>query len=196
MRKGILVLLLACASLSHAQDTLLVTDGFTYNPDFTGRKIVATGAVGGLLGLSLYWCYDSWWRNTGGGFHFVTENWLNGYARGIDKIGHFYTSYFYFHMFRNIMLWGGYEGSTADWWALGSATFFALAVEIGDGLTPQYGFDYQDLTFNLCASPTATCKRNIPFLKNFNFNGVKGAKRRLQIPPSALLNTTTTIPTG
>lgn len=165
----VLVLLALCISRNHAQDSVIVTDGFHATPEFTGRKIAATSAVVGLLGLSLKWSYDSWWRNAGGGFHFVTEGWLNGYARGIDKVGHFYTSYFYFNLFRNIMLWGGYENSTANWWALGSASFFAVAVEMGDGLTPEYGFDYQDLTFNLAGIGYGFLQTRIPFLKNFNF---------------------------
>ncbi len=169
MKKGVVVLLLVCTSFTHAQDSLRIVDGFTYSPEFTGRKIAATSAVGGLLGLSVYWCYDSWWRNAGGGFRFISENWLNSYASGIDKVGHFYTSYFYFHLFRNIMLWGGYESTTAEWWAFGSSAFFAVVVEIGDGLTPQYGFDYQDLTFNLAGAAYGLLQTRVPFLKNFNF---------------------------
>ncbi|MEK7250358.1 MAG: DUF2279 domain-containing protein [Bacteroidota bacterium] len=169
MKKFIVVLIVVCTSLSHAQDSLTVTDGFRSNPEMTGRKIAATSAIGGLLALSLYWSYDSWWRHATPQFHFKTENWLNGSARGIDKVGHFYTSYFYFHLFRNIMLWGEYESSTADWWALGGATFFAVAVELGDGFTPQYGFDYQDLTFNLSGIAYGFLQTRIPFLKNFNF---------------------------
>jgi hypothetical protein len=169
MKKFAIVLIVVCTSLTHARDSLTVTDGFHTNPEFTGRKIVATSAIGGFLALSLYWSYDSWWRHATPQFNFVTENWLNGYARGIDKVGHFYTSYFYFNLFRNIMLWGGYESSTADWWALGGSTFFAVAVEIGDGFTPQYGFDYQDLTFNLSGVAYGFLQTRVPFLKNFNF---------------------------
>lgn len=169
VKKLFVVMLLLCAGLASARDSLAVTDGFRSNPDFSGRKIVATSAVGGLLGLSLYWCYDSWWRDADRRFHFVTEGWLDGYARGIDKVGHFYTSYFYFNLFRNLMLWGGYEASTADWWALGSTAFFAVAVELGDGFTPEYGFDYQDLTFNLSGIAYGFLQTRVPFFRNFNF---------------------------
>ncbi len=169
LKKYVIVLIVVCASFSHAQDSLAVVDGFHSNPEFTGRKIVATSAIGGLFALSLYWCYDSWWRDAGGGFNFITQNWLNGYARGLDKIGHFYTSYFYFNLFRNIMLWGGYENSTASWWAVGGATLFAVVVELGDGFTPQYGFDYQDLTFNLGGVAYGLLQTKVPFLKHFNF---------------------------
>ncbi len=169
MKKAIVILLIVSASVCSAQDSLRVTDGFHFKPEFTGRKVVATSTVGGLLALSLYWSYDSWWRNAGGGFHFLSENWLNGHARGIDKVGHLYTSYFYFNLFRNIMLWGGYSESTADWWAVGGSTFFAVVVEMGDGLTPEYGFDYQDLVFNLSGVGYGYLQTKIPFLKNFDF---------------------------
>lgn len=169
MKTIVIVLLIVCSSVSRSQDSVQVTDGFRFKPEFTGRKIVATSALGGLLTLSLFWSYDSWWKDASGGFHFITQDWLNGYSRGIDKVGHFYTSYFYFNLFRNIMLWGGYEHSTADWWALGGSAFFAIAVEVGDGLTPSYGFDYQDLTFNLGGVAYGFLQSKIPFLKNFNF---------------------------
>lgn len=177
-----MAILLLCATVSRAQDSLGVTDGFHIKPEFTGRKVVATSAIGGLLALSLYWSYDAWWRNAGGGFHFLNEGWLDGYARGLDKVGHFYTSYFYFNMFRNIMLWGGYESNTADWWALGATTFFAVAVELGDGFTPTYGFDYQDLTFNLGGIGYGFLQSKVPFLKNFNFKWLYMPPRGYSFP--------------
>ncbi len=165
----VLVLLALCLSRSQAQDSLSVTDGFHFTPGFTGKKIAATSTMGGLLGLSLFWSYDQWWKNASGGLHFISQDWLNGYSKGIDKLGHFYTSYFYFHLFRNIMLWGGYEESTANFWAFASTAFFAVSVELGDGFTPDYGFDYQDLTFNLGGLAYGYLQTKIPFLRNFNF---------------------------
>ncbi|MBI4536040.1 MAG: DUF2279 domain-containing protein [Ignavibacteriae bacterium] len=169
MKRLVIILLLITSSWSYAKDSLAVTDGFHLKPEFGGRKIAATASVGGLLVTSLLWSWDSWWRDAGGGFHFISEGWFSGPVRGIDKVGHFYTSYFYFHLFRNIMLWGGYERATADWWAFGGAAFFALSVEVGDGITPQYGFDYKDLVFNLGGIGYAYLQTRIPVLKNFNF---------------------------
>ncbi|MEK9136509.1 MAG: DUF2279 domain-containing protein [Bacteroidota bacterium] len=167
MRAVVIVLLLFCVSLSSAQDSIFVTDGFQLKPDFTSRKVVSTVAIGGLLVTSLIWSYDTWWRDAGREFNFKTENWLNGYFLGIDKIGHFYTSYFYFNTFRNVMLWGGYERSTADWWAAGAAAFFALAIEVGDGVTP-YGFDYQDIVFNFAGIGYGWLQTRVPFLTHFD----------------------------
>jgi hypothetical protein len=169
MKKALFVVLFVTTTLLRAQDTLAVTDGFSVKPEFGGRKLVATTMIGGMLVTSLIWSYDTWWRDAGRPFHFKTENWLDGYFRGLDKVGHFYTSYFYFQTFRNIMLWGGYEHSTANWWAAGAAGFFAVAVETGDGVTKDYGFDYQDIIFNFSGIGYGLLQTQVPFLKNFNF---------------------------
>jgi len=160
---------LLCLSKGSAQDSVAVTDGFQTKMGFTGRKIAATSAMGGLLVTSLIWSYDTWWRDAGRPFHFMTENWLNSKTLGIDKIGHLYTSYFYFNTFRDLMLWGGYERSAADWWAAGGTMFFALAIEVGDGVTPEYGFDYQDIVFNFLGMGYGWLQTRVPFLKHFTF---------------------------
>jgi hypothetical protein len=148
----------------------VLTDGFLTKPGFTGKKIVATTMVGAWLATSLVWSYDAWWKGTSSPFTFTSENtWLNSSTLGIDKIGHFYTSYFYFNTFRSILLWGGYEQPTAEWWAAGVATFFALSVEIGDGFAAAYGFDYQDLTFNLLGVGYGWLQHHVPALDPFGF---------------------------
>ncbi|MDH3253327.1 MAG: YfiM family protein, partial [Ignavibacteria bacterium] len=133
MKQFLVVLMLLSVPRAYAQDSVTVTDGFRFKPEFTGRKVIATSAIGGLLVTSLIWSYDTWWRDAGRPFHFQSENWLNGPFLGLDKVGHFYTSYFYFHTFRNIMLWGGYEPSKSDLWATIASAFFAVAIEVGDG---------------------------------------------------------------
>jgi hypothetical protein len=169
MSKYVVFVFVLLISKSCAQDSVIVTDGFRLKPEFTGRKIAATVGIGGMLATSLIWSYDAWWRDAGREFNFKSEHWLNSITLGIDKVGHFYTSYFYFTLFRNTMLWGGYERSTAEWWAAGATAFFALAVEVGDGVSPKYGFDYQDIVFNFGGIGYGWLQTRIPFLKNFNF---------------------------
>jgi hypothetical protein len=169
MKKLVPVMLILCLSKTCAQDSIYVTDGFRLKTEFTPRKYIATGAIGGLLVTSLIWSYDTWWRDAGRKFSFKTEHWLNSQTLGIDKVGHFYTSYFYFNTFRNLMLWGGYEQFTADLWAAGAAAFFAVAIEFGDGVTPDYGFDYQDIVFNFAGIGYGWLQTKVPFLKPFRF---------------------------
>ncbi len=156
-------------SMSSVAEPVRVNDGFLTKPEFTGKKIVATGILGAWMVTSLVWSYDAWWKGTSAPFHLKSENWLNSSTLGIDKIGHFYTSYFYYNLFRNIMLWGGYDRTTAEWWAVGGAAFFALSVEIGDGFATTYGFDYQDVTFNLLGVGYGWLQHRVPMLNNFNF---------------------------
>ena len=146
-----------------------MTDGFTTRHGFTGKKIAATGFMGTWMLTSLVWSYDSWWKGNASPFHFQSEHWLNSSTLGIDKIGHFYTSYFYYNLFRNIMLWGGCEEGTAEGWAIGSTAFFAISIEIGDGFASTYGFDYQDVVFNFLGVGYGWLQHRVPVLKSFNF---------------------------
>jgi hypothetical protein len=166
MRRCCLILLLAAQSLL-AQDTLRVVPASPRSTGWPTRKVAATGVVGGMLVGSLISSYYDWWKDSAEPFHFSDDGLFNNYSLGIDKIGHAYTSYFYFHTFRNVMLWGGYDSSDAFWLAAGSSALFALSIEIGDGLSP-YGFSAYDLAFNLGGLGYAMAQEAVPFLRNFS----------------------------
>src|SRR5512140_766910 len=147
-RKLFVFLLLCSVTPAFAQDsTVVITEGFQTRPDWTTRKAISTVAFGGVLVGSLVGSYFDWWNEDSRSFHFTQEGWFQDYSLGIDKCGHAYTSYFYFHTFRNLLLWGGARPSTAFWWASGATAFFAVSVEIGDGLSP-IGFSFEDLAAN------------------------------------------------
>jgi hypothetical protein len=165
MRKLIIIVLFAWHSLP-AQDTLSLQPVSPADTGWPVRKVVATGAVGGILVGSLVSSYFDWWKDSAQPFHAVDDGLFNNYSLGIDKVGHAYTSYFYFHSFRNIMLWGGYDPSTAFWWAAGTSAFFAVSIEIGDGMSP-YGFSAYDLAFNLGGLGYGMAQVTFPFLANF-----------------------------
>jgi hypothetical protein len=181
-RHPLLLLLLLFPQIACAQDSVKVTDGFRQFDEWTTRKYLATGLVGGILGVSMVWSYDSWWRDNARSFHFQSENWLNGPHRGIDKAGHLYTSYFYFHTLRNVMLWGGYRPSLANWVGVGGAAFFALAVEIGDGLS-DIGFDYQDVVFNFAGIGFAYLQTEVPALSHFGLKWTYIPPEGFDFPP-------------
>lgn len=164
-----------------AQDSVSVGE-FQQINGFSGRKVVASGLVGGLLVGSLVDSYYAWWKGATKPFTFYTEGWFSGDHIGIDKTGHLFTSYFYFHTFRNIMLWGGFEPSTALWWAVGTSAFFALSIEIGDGVS-DYGFDYQDLVFNFSGIGYGILQTQFPVLKNFNFKWSYVPRDGYRFPP-------------
>jgi len=161
--------LFAAAFLSaahlHAQDTLHLDSPSAVPASSHARRIVATGAVGGILAGSLIGSYFDWWKDANEPFHLKDDGLFNNYSLGIDKVGHAYTSYFYFHTFRNVMEWGGYDQSTAFWWAAGTSAFFAVSIEIGDGFSP-FGFSFGDLGFNMAGLGYGMLQTRVPFLQN------------------------------
>jgi len=165
----LLFLLLLCAATARtsAQDSIVVTEGFYTRPDWTARKAMSTVAVGGVLVGSLVSSYFDWWNGQSTQFHLNNEGWFDDYSLGIDKVGHTFTSYFYFHAFRNLMLWGGFRPATAFWWAAGTTAFFAISIEIGDGFSP-YGFSFEDLAANGLGLGYAMLQTRVAFLKNIN----------------------------
>ncbi len=165
-----------------AMDSLCVRDGVEQTQELSGRKVVSNVLVGGLLVGSLVDSYYAWWKDASKPFTFHAEGWLGGSSLGIDKAGHLFTSYFYFHTFRNIMVWGGHDESTALWWAAGTSTFFALSIEIGDGVS-EFGFDYQDLLFNLSGVGYGILQTKFPVLKDFNLKWSYVPRDGYRFPP-------------
>jgi len=161
------LLLLVFAQSVCAQDAPRVLPDAGRAPVWTTRKVVATGVVGCLLAGSLVGSYNDWWKDSAEPFHFVDDGLFQNYSLGVDKIGHAYTSYFYFHSFRNLLLWGGYDTSAAFWVAGGTAAFFALSIEVGDGLSP-FGFSLYDLAFNIGGLGYAMAQVAVPCLRDFS----------------------------
>ncbi len=162
----LLTLVLSC-SPCWSQDSAIVTDGFTSHPGPSTRKYVAAGLAGSALLGTMIGSYYEWWYRNHEPFHFLHEGWFSDYALGIDKVGHMFTGYFYFNTFRNFLLWGGYDPSTAFWWALGMSSFFATSIEIGDGLS-SWGFSPEDVSSDIIGIGYAALQSETPFLRNFN----------------------------
>ncbi len=164
---GVVVILLCAWSTMHASDSTAVVVADRGEPSSV-RKIVSIGLVGGSFVLSNIWAFDEWWKGNASPFHLLKEGWFDDYSLGIDKLGHFYTSYFYFRLFHNILLWGEHDADDAYWWAAGTSALFAVGVEIGDGFT-KYGFSYEDLSANLLGLGYAMLQARTPVLQNFTF---------------------------
>lgn len=154
-----------------AQHPSEVTDGFQRTDGWGTRKIVATGLVGAIMATSLYDSYNTWWKDAAKPFTFLghsEENWLSGPHQGVDKPGHFFGTYALTRGIRNLLLWGGVDRNTAFWWAAGLGFWNGIQIEIGDGFSP-YGFDYQDLVFDLGGVAYAMLQSELPALESFNF---------------------------
>jgi len=167
MKPLLAALLLGCATVQ-AQDSLPLPAAPSAVSVWTPRRVISTGLVGGILVGSLVSSYHDWWKDNPQPFHFTDDGLFNNYSLGMDKLGHSYTSYFYFHTFRNVMLWGGHTGSAALWWSAGATAFFAVSIEVGDAVSP-YGFSFADLGFNMIGLGYGMLQTVVPFLENFTF---------------------------
>lgn len=164
----LLALLLAAAPAAHAQSYLddYPEGRFVYPPPGPqARSTLSTIFVGTITAGILVDSYYSWWRNAEEPFHFYDSPWF-AESRGIDRIGHLYGSYFFYHTFRDILLWGGTDPETARWWGVGLAAFEALSIEIGDAMSP-FGFDPKDFLFNMFGIGYALLQEEVPMLRNF-----------------------------
>ena len=165
------LMMFGIARPSAAKDTTEVTDGFHHIDGWPTRKIVATGLVGAIMATTLYDSYNTWWKGAAKPFTFLghqEENWLSGPHQGIDKPGHFFGTYALFKSIRNLLLWGGADRNTAFWWAAGFGLWNGFQIEIGDAFSP-YGFDYQDIVFDVGGVAFGMLQSEVPALDNFNF---------------------------
>ncbi len=165
------LLILLAAGTVRGQDSVLTTSGFSQKDGWPTRKSVAVGMVGAIVAGTLIDSYFTWWKDAEKPFsflHHTDENWLSGGHLGIDKPGHFFGAYAMFKSVHNILQWGGVKPSTALLWAAGISFWNGLEIEIGDGFTP-YGFDYQDLLFDIAGTGYGILQTEEPFLQNFNF---------------------------
>jgi len=111
--------------------------------------------------------FQWWWKGDPHPFHVYEEGVWNGYSLGVDKVGHFYTSYLYTTSFRELMVWGGFEPETALWFSVGIAAFHAVSIEIGDGFST-YHFAPDDLLANFLGITYGYLQTGVPFLRNIN----------------------------
>jgi hypothetical protein len=167
--QGIIVLfmLLAAGDPALAQSLYGTNEGFTTTPEWTPRKYVSVGILGGVMVANATDAYMNWWKGAEKGFTFYSEGWFNDPHLGIDKVGHFFGTYAMFTSTRLTLLYGGFEPETAFWWGVGVGIFNAFEIEIGDGFS-NYGFDYADLVCGILGVGYGVLQTAVPSLRDFD----------------------------
>lgn len=150
---------------SQAED-LTVKEDTTQS--FLSRKTAITIGVSVHSALAIVLEYHWWWRGNYHPFRFEVEGFLNDYSLGVDKAGHFYTSYFYQNALYRTMRWGGYDESTAAWVSVVVPVLYATSLEIGDGFSI-YQFSPDDLVANFLGITYGALQLKYPVLRDFNF---------------------------
>lgn len=132
------------------------------------RKTIVKYTIPVYGAAVFYIQFQWWWKGNPHKFSIFWEGVWNDYSLGVDKVGHFYTSYAYFLSLYDMMQWAGYDRSTSLWTGIGVAAFHAVCSEVADGFS-NYGFTPGDLLFNSMGLGYAVLQQEVPFLQNFNF---------------------------
>jgi hypothetical protein len=139
---------------------------------FINRKPLALGATLAFSVPIVALEYQWWWGNDNlypeHTFVYRDDGWFNNYSLGVDKMGHFFTFYVYFHTFYDLMKWADYSDKTAFWVAFAVPAAHAISIEMMDGFA-KYGFSSFDLIAGFAGISYAYAQTRVPFLQNFNF---------------------------
>jgi hypothetical protein len=133
----------------------------------TRQKWIAGGLIA-QQAASLYLEYKWWWENNYHPFVIGNDGGFNNYSLGIDKVGHFYTSYMYSNLLYELLKWGSFEEKTGLWVSTTLPFVWALSIELGDGFS-SFEFSSRDLLANSLGIGYALAQRKIKYLQNFKF---------------------------
>ena len=131
------------------------------------RKLIITG-LALQQAASMYIEYKWWWEGNYHPFVIYSDGWFDNYSLGVDKCGHFYTSYMYFNALNEIMKWGEFKPKTRLIVSTAIPFVWALSIEIGDGFS-NYNFSQADLLANSLGITYGLLQQRFPYLQNFKF---------------------------
>jgi hypothetical protein len=164
MRKHILTLLFFFA---------LILPGIAQRSDTTGSKLftkknIVIGAIAYQQVAGALMEYAWWWIDSLRPLHFQNDQFWNNYSLGMDKFGHFYISYLTFTAINEAMRWAEFTPRQRLLTATILPAFWALSIEIGDGLSP-YGFSTEDLISNFAGIGYGLLQEKVPYFHNFTY---------------------------
>ncbi len=166
-------LLCYCAIIASIAETCVAQTAHTEQENqksllnFSRKEIVAFSITAHTIGATIL-LYEWWWKDDYHHFSFGKEGFFDDYSLGVDKIGHFYTSYFYTKALYQIFKWADYDDTSLMLWSVAIPVAYALGWEIGDGFS-HYAFSIEDLASNYLGTGYALLQLKYPVLDNFKF---------------------------
>lgn len=103
--------------------------------------ISGTGYAATLAGLNEVWYSDSKRQS----FTFFNDN---AEWKQVDKVGHFYSAFYFSYGTSKGLQWSGVQKNTSDLWGAAVGFLVLLPVEIMDGFSADYGASTGDLLAN------------------------------------------------
>ncbi|OYU95743.1 MAG: hypothetical protein CFE21_11435 [Bacteroidetes bacterium B1(2017)] len=145
------------------QDTLIQKS----EPLSKKQKLIIAGLIAQQT-ASMYLEYKWWWQGDYHPFVMNNDGGYNNYSLGIDKVGHFYTSYMYSNALYELLKWGEFREERCLFYSTLLPFVWALSIEIGDGFS-SYEFSPTDLLANSIGIGYAYAQHKVPYLRNFKF---------------------------
>jgi hypothetical protein len=162
MKNLLTILLLISSIISRAQ----LNDPSKKNNHLTTKQKVVIGGLVAQQAASFYVQYQWWWKGDYHSFNFEPDGFVNNYTLGVDKLGHFYTSYMYFHSLNEIMKWAEFSQKARMITSTALPLAWAISIEIGDGFS-SYGYSWDDLIANTLGIGYGLLQEEVPFMQNF-----------------------------
>ena len=160
------ILILVC--LVHCSGYSQVSNGDTVSTTLEMRKNVVAASLIGFSAFTVFVEYQWWWKGEGHKFTVRSTNLVDSHSRGVDKAGHFFTSFFIYSTVNDLLGWSGADESKRVLVSLAVPALHAIIVELGDGFS-RYYFDPNDLAANFLGISYGFLQSKYPFLENFVF---------------------------
>jgi hypothetical protein len=159
--RTLILFLFFITSIANAQDSS------SQNRLNTKQKLVIGGlAIQQVASFAVQ--YKWWWKDNYHSFQFEPDGFINNYALGVDKAGHFFTSYMYFHSLNEIMKWAEFTPKARRITSVVLPMAWAISIEIGDGFS-SYGYSWEDLISNTMGVGFGLVQERYPYMRNFKF---------------------------
>lgn len=128
---------------------------FSASPTFSKPRLKFVSITGGIsYAASFSGLYVLWYQDyPQSAFHLYDDNaeWLQ-----IDKVGHFYTSYYIGKIAIDVFDWTGLPKKKAVLLGAGTGLLFQTTIEVMDGFSSGWGFSLGDMTANIAGSALVT----------------------------------------
>ena len=127
-------------------------------------SLLLGGMFTGWLGMHIYYS-QTWWKNRAHYFKFDEDPY---YGRNVDKLSHVYTANLISTSSAILFGWTGLNPTLSM--ALGATTAIAYEtyIEINDGFSPDWGFDWGDMAGNFIGALYPVAQHYVKPLQTLN----------------------------
>jgi hypothetical protein len=127
-------------------------------------SLVVGGMFTAWLGMHIYYS-QTWWKDRVHYFKYAEDTY---YARNVDKMSHVYTANLITEGSAALYEWSGIKPMPAVAFGSMTAVAYETYIEMYDGISPIWGFDWGDMAANFIGALYPIAQRYVPVLNNIN----------------------------